>query len=296
MAVHILKNDSLTLQIEESGAELTAITDMKTKKEYLWNADPKYWKRHSPVLFPIVGSLKNQSYTYNGQVFPMSQHGFARDLNFEISEKKEDTIWFTLTSSDETKKIYPFDFSLKIGYKLSGRSIQVLWKVKNTANSTMYFSIGAHPAFLCPLDEKEQQEDYFIGFDKKEPIHYLLINSEGLAEKKPLKEQNTLPLEDGLLPITSHLFDKDALIIEDNQYHAVSLVTPGKKPYVTVTFDAPLFGLWSPAGKRAPFICIEPWYGRCDSSDFHGELSEREWGNVLEAGKEFNASYTIDIA
>jgi galactose mutarotase-like enzyme len=296
MAVHILKNQNLTLSIDELGAELTAITDENTNTEYLWNGDSKYWKRHSPVLFPIVGSLKNQCYTFDGIEYSMSQHGFARDSMFQVTAIKEDEIWFRLASNEETKKVYPFDFSLEIGYKLAGRQISVLWKVSNSGTSNMYFSIGAHPAFTCPLNANEKQTDYMIGFDKDKPVHYLLINKDGLVEKKPYNEQYTLTLKDGFLPITTDLFDKDALIIENNQYQSISLVTPDKKPYITVTFDAPLFGLWSPAGKGAPFICIEPWYGCCDSSDFSGELNEREWGNLLEAGKDFKASYTIDIA
>jgi len=296
MSTHILKNNQLTLQIDELGAELTAITDNKTQTEYLWNADPAYWKRHSPILFPIVGSLKNQSYTYNGQEFTMSQHGFARDMKFTLKSKTESEIWFRLEATDETKKIYPFHFILEIGYQLLGRKITVMWKVLNQDISTMYFSIGGHPAFMCPLKENSIQSDCFISFDSEKPIHYLLIDEHGLAVKKVFDEQYTLITNHGLLSIDPHLFDQDALIIENDQCHSVSLLDAQKKPYLTVNFDASLFGLWSPAKKNAPFICIEPWYGRCDNSDFKGTLEEREWGNKLSVGKQFDAAYIIDIA
>lgn len=295
MSNHILKNKELTLCINDSGAELSSIKDNKTQIEYLWNADPAYWKRHSPILFPLVGSLKNQSYIYNDKTYSMSQHGFARDITFTLKSKTDTEIWFGLNATEETKKIYPFHFILEIGYQLLDRRIEVMWRVKNQDTSTMYFSIGGHPAFMCPLNEKENQNDYFISFDTVNPIHYLLIDEHGLAVKKSFDEQNILDTNNGILPIDSHLFDHDALIIEHNQSHQVSLLDAKKKAYLTVTFDAPLFGLWSPAMKNAPFICIEPWYGRCDSNDFSGTLEEREWGNKLEAGNVFDVSYTIDI-
>lgn len=295
MSTYILKNNELTLQIDEIGAELTSINDNKTQTQYLWNADSTYWKRHSPILFPIVGSLKNQSYTYNEQQFTMSQHGFARDLEFTVTSRTDTEIWLRLEATEETKKAYPFLFVLEIGYQLLERKITVMWKVINQDTSSMYFSIGGHPAFMCPLDDTGKQSDYFISFDSERPIHYLLINEEGLAVKKSYDEQYVLNTNDGLLSIDSHLFDQDALIIENNQCHSVSLVDPKKNKFLTVDFDASLFGLWSPAKKNAPFICIEPWYGRCDSSDFNGTLEEREWGNKLDVGKQFNASYTITI-
>lgn len=294
MSSHILKNEELTLSISDNGAELNAITDTKSGTNYLWNGDPAYWKRTSPVLFPVVGSLKNKSYTYRGESYSLPQHGFARDMEFQVSETSADSITFVLESTEETLKVYPFSFQLFIRYTLKGRNITVAWEVINTGSDNMYFSIGAHPAFLCPLSEKDKQSDYYIGFDTKAPVTVTKINENGLVLKHipPV----LLPTEDGLLPVSPNLFDDDALVIENNQYHAVSLLTPDKKPYVTLSFDAPLFGLWSPAKRNAPFVCIEPWYGRCDSEDFTGTLEDREYGNELKTGKTFQASYTITIA
>jgi galactose mutarotase-like enzyme len=295
MATHILKSDTLTLQIASSGAELISIRDSRMNTEYLWNGDPVYWKRHAPILFPFVGGLKNKSYQYDGKVYPMSQHGFARDMEFDLLHETKNEIWFALSSTEETYAKYPFHFRLELGYRLTERTITVMWKVMNQDEKTMYFSIGGHPAFFCPLKEGEKQSDYYLHFDTDQPLHYLLIDDAGMAVKKPYEEQNLLKTNQGFLPIGPHLFDQDALIIEENQCHEVSLWTPSKKLYLTVSFDAPLFGLWSPAGKNAPFICIEPWYGRCDSSDFTGSLEEREWGNQLEPGQPFEASYSIKI-
>jgi galactose mutarotase-like enzyme len=290
-----LKNEILTLCFDEHGAELTSIRNNLSNTEYLWNADPNYWKRHSPILFPLVGSLKNKSYHYQGKTYSMPQHGFARDMDFRLLSKTDSEIWFFLEASEETLAVYPFCFRLEAGYKIEGGKITVLWKVINQDSTAMYFSIGGHPAFHCPLSPEENQTDYFLCFDTDQPIYYQHINEKGLLIQKPLKEQNKLFTDHGTLPVNPHLFDYDALIIEENQCHRVDILTPEKTPYLTVSFDAPLFGLWSPAGKNAPFLCIEPWYGRCDTEDFDKSLEEREWSNRLEPGEVFKAAYTIEI-
>ncbi|HWT74892.1 MAG TPA: aldose 1-epimerase family protein [Mobilitalea sp.] len=296
MSIHILKNDSLTLQFDDLGAELVSICDNETLTEYLWNADPAYWKRHAPILFPFVGSLKDKSYHFHGKTYPATQHGFARDMEFTVFKKMSEEIWFSLEANDKTKELYPFNFRLELGYRLVGRKITVYWRVINQGQSNMYFSIGGHPAFLCPLDPSDNQEEYYLSFDTTKPLHYLHINDSGLVKEKSMDQQNLLSTDQGILPIDTRMFDYDALIIEGHQCHKVSLLDPAKLPYLTVTFDAPLFGLWSPAKKNAPFICIEPWYGRCDAEDFEGPLEDRDWGNLLQAGVIFDASYTIEIA
>lgn len=295
MSTYTLKNDILAIEIDDCGAELTRILHQNTQTDYLWSGDPTYWKRRSPILFPIVGSLKDKTYSYQGQTYSLPQHGFARDLTFSLVNQTEKEIWFSLNSDEETHKVYPFDFRLELGYLLQENQIVVLWKVINTGEDHLFFSIGGHPAFLCPLKEGERQSDYYIKFDSDQPIHYLLVDENGLAIRKPFEEQHILTTEDGFLPIYSHLFDRDALIIEENQFHCISFADSTKKPYLSVQFDAPLFGLWSPAKKNAPFICIEPWYGRCDANNFSGALEEREYSNNLAAGEVFEASYTITI-
>ena len=292
---HILQNDSLTLQIDTLGAELTSLFDQGTGVEYLWNGDPAYWKRCSPILFPFVGLLKDKSYTFRGESYSALQHGFARDMEFTLINQSVDEIWFQLKATEETKTIYPFDFCLELGYRLQGRIITVLWRVINNGSDKMFFSIGGHPGFRCPLNSNEDLEDYYLKFDTTDPIRYLHINESGLLVKKPRDTQNVLTTDLGLLPVDARMFDYDALIIEDNQCKKVSLLDSTKKPYISITFDAPLFGLWSPAKKNAPFLCIEPWYGRCDASDFTGSLEEREYGNSLEACCIFEAGYTIEI-
>lgn len=287
----IIENDEIKVTINHFGAEICSIIKKAANVEYMWNADEKYWKRNAPVLFPFVGSLKNKEFLYEGAAYPMGQHGFARDMDFSLVSNNGKEVWFSLSSDDSTYEKYPFAFTLEIGYLLNGNTITVLWKVINEDEKTMYFSIGGHPAFMCPLNGEGNQTDYFITFDTDKDLTYSKLSANGLVYQK----DNLLPTNGGKLKISEHLFDEDALVIEGNQAQKVSLCMPDGSPYLTVKFDAPLFGLWSPAKKNAPFICIEPWYGRCDSEEFHGTLEEREYGQMLEAGEEFSASYNIII-
>ena len=291
MSLYTLENEEITISVESFGAELKSLRDRKTGTEYMWNADPAYWKRTSPVLFPLVGSLRDAQYTYEGRQYPMSQHGFARDREFLMTDKLKEEIWFELKEDERSWEIYPFAFLLRIGYVLKGRSVEVHWQVENTDLHTMYFSIGGHPAFLCPIADGTKQSDYAIGFDTQDEITSSVIGRNGLLSE----QKRVYSLNQGVLPITEHLFDDDALIIEHDQAHTVSLLTGESKPYLTVRFDAPLFGIWSPPKKNAPFICIEPWYGRCDGENFNGTLEQREWGNKLEPGELFQAKYEIEI-
>lgn len=288
-----LRNEKLTVCFDTKGAEMTSLKNNGNGQEYLWNADVKFWGRHAPVLFPFVGRVKNGIYRYDNREYQMSQHGFARDMEFTCISNQPEEIWFGLDATAETKEKYPFDFRLEIGYRLEQNTVSVMWKVLNRENQRdMYFSIGAHPAFMCPLKEGEKQSDYSICMDKEDEIEYYFINVESglmLDDKKKLK------LNHGCHRLEPGFFDESAYIIEDSQVQKISLLDPKNKPYVTVSFQAPLVGIWSPEGKNAPFVCIEPWYGRCDRQSFHGTLEEREWGNKLAPGEVFACSYEIKV-
>lgn len=290
MSLYQLENNEIRIGVESHGAELRSLVDVKTGREYMWSADPAYWGRVSPILFPVVGSYRNGESRYKGQVYKMSQHGFARDMDFMITEQTKEEIWFCLTDKDNTWEKYPFAFSLEMGYRLEGRSVRVLWRVTNPGQEPMYFSIGGHPAFAAPKREPDKCTCY-IGLAGVDSLIARKLKG-GLATDEL---QNIKLEKGGLLPVTEELFAGDALIIEEHQTGRVQLLDEEKVPYLTVTFDAPLFGLWTPPGKNAPFICIEPWYGRCDREDFEGELPEREWGNTLAPGESFDASYTITV-
>ncbi len=275
-----LENDSLSISVNTHGAELSSIINKKENKELLWQGDPEFWGRKSPVLFPVVGKYKDGKTTYEGKEYSLGQHGFARDSEFTLIEKTDNKLAFEFTSNEDTLSKYPFEFRLICSFELKNNKIIAGWQVENIDNKKIYFSIGAHPAFYC---EKSKTVLSMNG----ENLKYNLINSDGLYTPKTYDVENEFVLND-------NIFDNDALIIENSNVTEVSLLDNGKN-YLTMKFEAPLFGIWSPTKKNAPFVCIEPWYGRCDAEDFNGDITEREWSNSLNIGEKWYKEYEIII-
>ena len=287
---YTIENSQLRVEIDSFGAEIKSIRSKSKDLEYMWQGDKKYWGRTSPVLFPFVGSLKNKEYHYQGNTYTMGQHGFARDMEHRMVFKTEDSIFFELVSTEETLSKYPFPFILRIGYELKENVVTVLWKVENPSRHDMYFSIGAHPAFRCPIYEKKDKSGYQLYFAGLEEVHH---HGNDIETGMALKEDLILPLENHRAVITPEFFDRCTYMIEGNQTGEVGLEDPQGNRIVTMYFQTPLFAIWSPEGKNAPFLCIEPWYGRCDSEDFTGNLEEREYSNCLKALECFERSYKM---
>lgn len=402
-----LKNTALTLNISLHGAELTSIRD-SFGREFLWQADPAFWKRHSPVLFPIVGSLWDKHFRVNGREYEMGQHGFARDMDFRLVSEREDEMWFELKSSPETLAKYPYKFTLRIGYRLEANKIHVMWEVSGDDSQTMWFQIGAHPAFYlprfvyggsaaCASDSSRHSDpesgapnlaassaassctsgsevlvlksssqgsgcvfsdgsasgsgsagsgaDSDSGFSVSgldagscdsgldsaigsasglgaagsgadsdfgragrgcfrlygrgaegvvplESFRYIKVSEKQCTDISDVQELDT---PGGVMPLDDHTFDIGAYIIGDSQVCRVDLVSTTGLRCVSLEFDTPLVGLWAPSAKDVPFVCIEPWYGRCDRVGFTGEFSERDCVNSLSPGQVFRASYTITV-
>lgn len=288
-----ITDNGITLTTDTHGGE--AVSLLKNGREYLWNADPAFWGRHAPVLFPFVGSLKNKGYILDGKFYPMGQHGFARDMEFSLVAKTDTSVTYELASTNETLEKYPFDFTLRITYELTGSGYRNTWQVTNDSERYMPFSIGGHPAFMCPIDGQGDWTDYRIFFEKMgfAPQH-LTVHT--IADGGLINTDTTdVALENGMLTPSDELFAGDALVIEDRQADRVGLIGPLDKAYITVKFNTPLFGIWSPAGKHAPFICIEPWYGRADGVDFNGELADRKYGHDLKPGESFTGGFEVII-
>jgi galactose mutarotase-like enzyme len=288
MKKYNIKNEIYNLTVSDHGAEITSL--LKNGKELMWNADPAFWGRTSPVLFPQVGAVCDKKYRYEGKTYEMGQHGFARDMDFEMISQTSDELVFELRDSEETKAKYPFAFVLRLGYKLTDDNVEVIWEVENPSDSDMFFSIGGHPAFNCDLTK-----DKLLFTNKGNKVSGNLTSNVVMLDGSGCLSDKTTEvlLEDGVLALKPELFDEDALVIENRQADAVAIIDAEGETIVTVSFDAPLFGVWSPDHKNAPFVCIEPWYGRCDRAGFTGDLSEREYGNKLGAGEKFKVSYTI---
>lgn len=287
-----LENAMLKVEIDSFGAEIKSVRSKSNDQEYLWHGDPAYWGRTSPVLFPFVGSLKDKTYHYQGSSYPMGQHGFARDMEHHLETQTENAIWFTLTSTEETMAKYPFPFVLKIGYLLEDKTITVCWNVQNTGSTPMHFSIGAHPAFLCPVHGETDKTGYQLYFASLDNVHY---HGNDVASGLALDEDLILPLKNSRAEITPGFFDRCTYMIEGNQTTEVGLEDKDGERIVTMHFDTPLFALWSPEGKNAPFICIEPWYGHADYTEVKEDFYHREGTMILSPGKTFTTSYSIEV-
>ena len=292
--MEILENDSLIVKAKSQGAELCSIIRKSDGREFLWQADPKYWKRYSPVLFPIVGALWNNKMHQDDETYIMTQHGFARDSDFELLEQTHDTISYVLRANENTLRHYPYNFELKISYRLIDETVKVMWQVRNLEEKRiMHFQIGAHPAFNYMDYDPEAERQGYIKFDSSADTYKLSV----IGQKGCLASSGeTLKATDGTIRVNRHTFDHDAIILEKRQVQSVTLISPTHEPYLRVAFNAPVVGIWSPAhGSFAPFVCIEPWYGRCDREDYEGEFSDKEWMQHLKPGAQFNAEYLIDI-
>ena len=286
-----LKNDVLELTADTHGAELLSVK--RGAREYLWSGDPAFWGRRAPILFPFVGQVRGGYYRHKGIRYPMGQHGFARDQEFALDDITGNSLCFVLRDNEQTRKVYPFSFELSVTYTLRDETVEVEWKVQNPGKEILYFSIGAHPAFVCPFHDPQSRGAYALEIRKdSRPLDRILIRPI-VSGGNVADEVKEIPLNQGRITPTPKLFDGDALILEGRQADEISLVNPDGETYLTVTFDTPLVGIWSPVGKNAPFICIEPWCGRTDSVHFDKELSEREYGNALEPGGEFVRTYTM---
>lgn len=277
-----ITNQGLTAVINPQGAELTSLKD--NNNEYIWEGNPEFWGKHSPILFPIVGTLKDNTYNLNGKQYSMSRHGFARDNHFAVKEHDSRSVTFSLLPNEETKKQFPFDFELELKYTLNGKTLLLDYTVRNTGTAEMPFSIGAHPAFALPGNF----EDYSLTFEKDEPLVSSQLESDLISDKTVI-----IPANEGKLPLSYSLFENDALIFKTLQSNHVEIAKKGI-PLLKVAFENfQHLGIWTK--QNAPFICIEPWQGYSDAYNANGNLNNKEGIIVLEPGKEFNTGFSIEI-
>ena len=285
-----IKNSFIKAKIKSFGAELNSLQKIDEDLEYIWQGDSKYWNRHSPILFPIVGRLKNDSYTYQNQKYNMTQHGFARDKEFELVINEADFIEFRLKSDEKTLEIYPFSFELYLSYKLEKSKLIVSYKVINKSDDKMLFSIGAHPAFNWTLKEDEKKEDYFIEFEDLKQTKRYFLNDLGLLYKK-----EDLKIIDNKIPLNEKLFKNDALVFNDLNIKRVSLKNIKNENFVRLNFENfPYLGIWSkPSG--SPFICIEPWFGIADDENSIQNFEEKKGLISLQKNEIFSCFYSIEV-
>ena len=282
-----LKNEQLTVCIAEKGAELQSIKDNEGR-EYLWQGGPE-WPRRSPILFPIVCTVNNDTYSVDGKEYHMSRHGFARDAMFVVANRgNTDTkVSLLLYDSEKTLEMYPFEFELIVSYELNENMIKVTWEVFNHGDKEIHFQIGGHPAFNMPGGKLEGK----IDLDVEKQITQLKTYPDGNIEMTEVP----LDVYKGVMNINEDFFRNDSVKIHNCQINRAVLVDTDNTPAVTVDFLSPVCAFWSPYGKHAPFVCIEPWYGVGDPIGFQGEFKDKPLMNHLLPGASFKSFYFITI-
>ena len=288
--MEILKNEQLQIAISEHGAEPQSIQDADGN-EYLWQGDPKYWGRRSPILFPIVCGLWDDCYRLDGYEYKMQRHGFARDMDFQLIAKTDRKVTFALEDTPDTHRCYPYHFMLSITYRLDGNKIHVIWHVHNTERNEIHFQIGGHPAFMIPGVKEGDEVKGTIRFDNTDKIERLIGNMNGCI----IPGRFDVGSRDGIWHFNEDSFKEDCVIIDKSQVKQVSLLDENQKPVVTVDMKTPCVGIWAPYGKHAPFVCIEPWYGIHDKVEYRGDFRQKYLMNHLQPGASFLSEYTITI-
>lgn len=277
-----IKNEFLKVEISPKGAELVSI--FKGKENYLWEIDRNFWDKTSPVLFPIIGGLKNDSYEFEGRKYQLPRHGFARECEFEITEKTDDSATFTLKYSEKTLEVYPFEFTLSIQYNIIENKLFIKYIVSNASSKKMYYSIGAHPAFSIDGDF----ENYSLEFDQSENLI-----SHKLSDNLFSGETKEVALEGKILPLNYSLFEQDAIVLKNSTTSNLTLLK-NNVPKLKVSFpDFPFLGIWTK--KNAPFICIEPWLGLADSHQSSGKIEEKEGILNLESGSIQSHEWSVEF-
>lgn len=288
--IYQIHNNILAVAVTTKGAELQSIISKDTGIDYMWSGDPAFWGKKSPVLFPIVGGLKNNQYRHNGNTYTLGRHGFARDMEFTVTEQLKESISFTLADSEETLKNYPFHFNFSVTYTLQENIVQVTYTVKNTGNEALLFSVGGHPAFGVPLADDTAYADYYLQFSHTETAGRWPLSPSGQIE------DYTTPLlnHTNKLPLTKQLFYEDALVFKHLNSDSITIKSDATTYGLTVRFNEfPYIGIW--AAKDADFVCIEPWCGIADSVNASGELAEKEGINRLNPGELFVRTWSVEL-
>jgi galactose mutarotase-like enzyme len=285
-----IENEFVSAQIKPLGAELVSFFDKNAQQEFMWGANPEFWGKTSPVLFPIVGALKNNQYTFEGKIYTLPRHGFARERAFFVESNSETEVIFLLVSDEKSKEIYPFDFEFRIKYQLTEKLLSVTYSVKNTGGKVMYFSVGGHPAFKIPFEPATQYDDYFLEFNEIENSQRWDLTNDGL-----IKNQSSPFFQNSnQIKLTKELFYGDALVFDDLKSHQVSIKSEKTDKKLTFDFTGfPYLGIW--AAENADFVCIEPWCGIADYENHNQELKEKTGINKLNPDENFEKTWSIEI-
>lgn len=286
-----ISNNQLAVTISSIGAEVQSIKDVNTQCEYLWHGDAQWWSGHSPILFPIVGGLWNGTCRVDGQELHISKHGFVRRAPWRVVSVEADKAVFEFVSTVGTFAIFPYAFRLTATYSLDDRKLRAEFCVENLGGSPFCFQLGGHPAIALPNWDDAQSLDGYLRLEGN-PTHVLRAGEQGCLEPDTFP----VPLNaDGLVPLTVDTFSHEALIFDNHQVSAATVLTPSGQPVARVESTAPVWLFWSPQGIHTPFVCLEPWYGLCDHQSFCGDITERPYINTVNGHATWMGEYGIEI-
>ena len=270
--IYTIKNDKIEVSVEDLGAQMRSIKDA-TGKEYLWQGDEKYWNGSAPNLFPYIARLTEGKYTLRGKSYEMPKHGFLRNSVLKLKEKTQTKMVFSLTDSEETYKMYPYHFEIKVKYELFENELKVSYNVANKDKKVMYFGVGGHPGFQVPVEKELSFEDYFIEFAKGTDMKRVGMSEDcfvtGNDEAFPLDENRRLSLH-------HNLFDNDAIILKDAPSKVVLASEKGSARIEMETSNLGYLGIWHKPASDAPYVCIEPWSSLPARKDIIEDLEKQD--------------------
>ena len=292
MSNTILKNKNVSVTLKSLGGELTSIKDA-SDTEYLWQGNPDFWSGQAPVLFPIVGCLRNGTATIGeSKTCSFGRHGLARKLEFTLIDSSDTSATYSLRADDKTKAQYPYDFELQMIYELTEHGVKVNHKVINHGNEVMPYCVGGHPAFNCPIFEGESFEDYVVEFEQNETAACAQLDEEGLIHNE---DRISMLSDESVIPVKHSLFYKDALIFDQLKSRKVALKHKETGKGILVSFpDFDYLGVWSSAND-GPFVALEPWSGTSTCSDEDDVFEHKRGVRFLEPGHSETLSFSIDI-
>lgn len=289
---YTIENEIIKVTVSSTGAEIQSIVGKHIGNEYIWQADPEIWGRYAPILFPIVGKLKNDEYSYQGKTYHLGQHGFARNMEFKLEEQTKEKLTFLLTDTPETLEVYPFHFEFRVSYELLNNMVKESFKVTNTGDGDMIFGVGGHPGFNLPVDDQVKKEDFYLQTSPAKPRVQVPLENGCLNWNK-----RSLAPTETMITITDDLFKNDALIyLMRHPNNKFSIKTDTSRFHINVRTDsAPYVGVWSQYPKTANYVCIEPWWGIADTTDADGDLEHKKGMNRIKSGETFDASFRMSF-
>jgi len=285
-----LSNDYINIKIKKKGAELCSLYNRTLALEYIWQANPSIWPWHAPNLFPIVGALVNNEVYIEGAPYQLQRHGFARHANFVVIESSGKHAILSLRYNKETLKAYPYHFEFQVIYHLENESLKCTYKVINIDSRTIWFSLGAHPAFNIPFFSYERYDDYYLEFNKEESLSRTHLPSAGYVNG----EQSAFCLDGRKLRLNEEIFDQDALVFKTIESKEISIRSKNHPHALKINYpEFKSLGIWAKPG--APFVCIEPWLGYADDEHAKGSIEEKEGIISLSSGHVFETSFSITL-